>query len=115
MKKAILFIAVLAVAVGAMAIEKPKVKEKVTEKVTQALTGMVVDQQTGEALAGVSVKIEGTDKCVFTDLDGQFEISDLNPGTYNFSVSLISYKTNSLKEVELDSGEKKALKVELKR
>jgi len=115
MKKAILFLVIVAVSLGAMAIENPKVKEKGAAKVTQALTGMVVDQQTGEALAGVSVKIEGTDKCVFTDLDGQFEISDLNPGTYSFSVSLISYKTNSLKDVELDNGEKTALKVELKR
>jgi hypothetical protein len=49
----------------------------------QNLTGKV-SSETGETLVGVSIKIDGTDKGVITDIDG------------NFSIDLIEGKTNSL-------------------
>lgn len=65
------------------------------QKVT--LTGKVIDFNSGEALTGVEVSIEGTSLVTYTDFDGNFEIKDVVPGTYNLIASFISYR-NSLVE-----------------
>jgi hypothetical protein len=61
------------------------------------LKGKVVDINSGESLTGVEVTIEGTTIKAYTDFDGNFEIKDVMPGTYNLIASYISYK-NSLVE-----------------
>ncbi len=45
-----------------------------------SLSGTVFDFQSGEALTGVEVSIEGTDIKVYTDFDGNFEIDNVKPG-----------------------------------
>jgi len=75
------------------------------------LSGSVVDLNSGEALTGVEVTIEGTDISVYTDFDGHFEINDVKPGKYNLIASYISYK-NSL--VENYKAEQKDNKVDIK-
>ena len=79
MKKLAAVLLALVIGSSVFAIENPKSKGEA--KAAPSLVGMVVDQETGEALTGVSVKIDGTDKCVFTDFDGQFETKNLEPGT----------------------------------
>ena len=59
---------------------------------TTTLTGSVVDMQTGEALTGVEVSIEGTDIKAYSDFDGNFTFSNLKPGEYSIVASFISYK-----------------------
>lgn len=81
------------------AIEKGK-----PEIATYSMEGTVIDLDTAETLAGVTVKIEGTDIEVKTDLDGNFTIEGLMPGDYNLEVSYISYKeTKVLQAVSCDS------------
>ncbi len=79
------------------------------------LMGTVVDQSTGEALPGVQVKISGNGQSVYTDLDGNFEVRNLKPGTYNLDISLISYEENKIQNLVISSDIKSAVKVELKR
>lgn len=64
---------------------------------TVTLKGQVVDFNSGESLTGVEVTIEGTSIKAYTDFDGNFEIKDVKPGSYNLVASYISYK-NSLVE-----------------
>lgn len=59
---------------------------------TIELVGKVVDLQSGEALAGVEISIEGTDTKVYTDFDGNFKIENVKPGDYSLIASYISYK-----------------------
>lgn len=61
------------------------------------ISGQVIDFETGEALTGVEIILEGTSEKVFTDFDGNFLFSELQPGEYNIVASFISYK-NSLVE-----------------
>lgn len=111
MKKLIIVLISISLGLGAIAkgeTEKPS-------KPMPVLTGQVIDNETGETLTGVMVKVKGSDTCVFTDFDGNFEIQGLEPGKYNLEVSLISYNSNNLKGIKLNGGEQKALKVEMKR
>jgi len=67
------------------------------------LSGVVVDQVTGEALAGATVCIEGTSTKTYTDLEGRFTLT-LNPNSsYNLKVDYISYKETMLSNVKADN------------
>jgi hypothetical protein len=63
--------------------------------------GKITDYQTQEFLAGVEIKIEGTDIVTYSDFDGNFEISQLKPGKYTFSISTVSYKVKQVYSVEI--------------
>ena len=59
---------------------------------TVSVKGKVIDKLTGEALTGVKVIIEGTEKSVYTDFDGNFVISGIQQGTVELKATYISYK-----------------------
>ena len=66
-----------------------------------SLSGKVIDLNSGEALAGVEVTIEGSSQKVRTDLDGNFKISNLKPGEYNLIASYISYNKSFIEKLEV--------------
>ena len=76
------------------------------------IQGKVVDKTTGEALAGVAIKLQGSNSVAFTDFDGNFSINGISSGTYDLSVMFVSYQTVTLKEINTDNSEVK-LKIEL--
>lgn len=78
-----------------------------------SLSGLVIDLQTGEALAGASVVVEGTNLKAFTDFEGKFVISDLKVGTYDLKVNYISYQEQKITQVNLYQGNDQ-LEVKLK-
>lgn len=65
-------------------------------KASTTIKGIVIDKVTKEALAGVKIYIGESNDAVYTDLDGNFEISNVKPGTHNISTNLISYKASSI-------------------
>jgi len=78
---------------------------------TITLTGKVIDFNSGEALTGVEVKIEGTDIRAYTDFDGNFEIEDVIPGKYNIIASYISYNKSFIENFNAD---KKDCRIDIK-
>ena len=56
-----------------------------------SIQGKVTDKNTGEALAGVLVYIKEINRSTYTDLEGRFSIPEVTPGTWNISLSYISY------------------------
>ncbi len=78
-----------------------------------AITGKVLDNNSGETLAGVLVTVEGTALQAYTDLDGQFSITGMNPGKYNLVLSLISYKKSLVENLEVLPGKEEAVEVKL--
>ncbi len=82
-------------------------------KKTAVISGKVLDLSSGEALAGVKVTVEGTDINVFTDLDGNFSISNMEPGTYNLISSLISYSSSLVEKIEIEPADKEELIIKL--
>jgi len=55
------------------------------------IAGTITDAETGEALPGVNVIIEGTDQGAATDEDGHYFIINIDPGTYSVRASMIGY------------------------
>lgn len=53
--------------------------------------GNVYDKENGEPISFGTVRVEGTDRGVNTDLDGFFNISNLEKGTYKLIASYIGY------------------------
>lgn len=62
------------------------------------IAGRVFDKASSEALAGAVVYIDN--KKVYTDLDGNFILKGLTPGTHLIKAELISYES---KEIKLDA------------
>jgi len=56
------------------------------------VSGQVKDTISGDGLPGVNVMIKGTYYGAATDLDGNFHIPKIKPGSYDVEVSMIGYK-----------------------
>jgi TonB-dependent SusC/RagA subfamily outer membrane receptor len=67
------------------------------------LSGKVVDAETGEVLPGATISAEGTNYYAITDFNGNYEISNIPPGTYTILCSFIGYKNQTL-EVTVNEG-----------
>ncbi len=57
--------------------------------------GRVTDARTGEALVGVNVYFEGTTQGTSTDVDGNYVVIGVRPGTYTLIASYLGYQTVS--------------------
>ena len=68
------------------------------------IRGTVYEGGTGETLVGVSVVIEGTYTGTSTDLDGKFSI-DIEPGTYNVTLTFISFQPITISDVVVKPDE----------
>ncbi len=60
---------------------------------TGKIAGKVVEKGTNENLPGVNVVIEGTQFGGATDIDGDYFILNVPPGTYSLRASMIGYKS----------------------
>ncbi len=71
---------------------------------SQGITGKVIDPDTKETLIGASVVIDGTSTGTVTDLDGAFELQNLEDGTHTVVISYLGY-TNKTVEVTVQDGQ----------
>ena len=63
--------------------------------------GTVTNALNNEPIPFANVVIDGTTIGVTTDIDGNFELSDLTPGEYNFRCTYIGFNPNFQSEVQL--------------
>ena len=59
---------------------------------TGKIAGRVTDKNTGEALIGVNVFLEGTNLGATTDTDGNYVILNIPPGKYTLAVQYVGYR-----------------------
>lgn len=69
--------------------------------VTGKIAGRITALDTGEPLPGANVVVVGTALGAATDLDGEFYILNLRPGTYSVSVSMMGYQAVVSNEVRV--------------
>ena len=70
---------------------------------TATLTGKVKDAETGEALPFCSVFVNNTTLSTATDLEGNFTLSGLEPGTVEIGFSFLGY-TAQTRKITLKPG-----------
>jgi outer membrane receptor protein involved in Fe transport len=81
--------------------------------VTGKLAGKITDGKTGEPLIGANVLIEGTGLGGATDVNGQFVIINIPPGTFKVKVSFIGYETVLVENVKIIVDQTTQLDLEL--
>lgn len=77
------------------------------------IAGKILDNKSGETIVGANVVIEGTTVGSSTDMDGNFAITNLKPGTYVLNVSYVTYKTQTIPDVVVESGKRTTVEVSL--
>ncbi len=104
MKKIILSLMVLAI-LGVLYADNEGIDTKgeaATAVQTISLSGKVMDYNSGEALTGVEITLEGTQIKIYTDFDGRFEIEGVKPGNYNIIAAYISYDKSLIENFKAD-------------
>lgn len=78
---------------------------KINAQTTGKITGTVVDSETGEAMIGANVYIDGTTLGAATDLDGKYLIEGITPGEYNLIFSTIGYSKSTITGIKVKAGD----------
>lgn len=92
---------------------KPVDSEAPVQNLTSIITGKIQDKNSGEALAGVLVCIEGTKEQCYTDFEGNFLFNKVKPGEYKLNVALISYRQLEIEKLNIGSKEAHELTIHL--
>lgn len=77
------------------------------------IRGKVVDLQTGEALIGANVLVVGTSAGANTDASGEYQIPNLEAGTYTLKASYIGYQAITIQNVRVNADLTEYLNFEL--
>lgn len=78
------------------------------------LKGKIIDAEMGEELIGATIVVEGSGIGASSDLDGNYAINNLEPGTYTFVSQYISFQTQKFENIEIKAGEATTINVVLK-
>lgn len=68
---------------------------------TGKIAGGITDGSTGDPLPGVNIIIVGTMKGAMTDLDGDYFIHNIPPGTYTIRAQMLGYQTQEKQNVQV--------------
>ncbi len=68
---------------------------------TGKIVGKVVDLETGEVLIGANVVVEGTQLGAATDLNGEYFILNVPPGTYTVTAGFIGYRKERFENIKV--------------
>ncbi|WP_456408181.1 TonB-dependent receptor [Caldithrix abyssi] len=80
---------------------------------TGKIVGRVTDAATGEGLPGVNVFLENTTFGAATDMDGNFMIIGVPPGTYTLVASYVSYREVRVTGVQVNIDKTRRVDVKL--
>jgi len=81
--------------------------------VTGKLTGKVIDKESGEALPGVNITVKGTTEGAATDINGNYMILNLKPGTYTIVASMVGYAKQNIENVVIRANLTTAVNIAL--
>jgi len=68
------------------------------------ITGKIVDSETGDALIGANVFLQGTMIGAACDLDGNYRIEKILPGKYPLIISMMGYTKTTITDVLVSAG-----------
>jgi hypothetical protein len=111
MKKVIFAVFVVFATTSVFAEKAETNTDSKSEITAVSLSGNIIDEVSGEALVGVEVKVDGSDKKTYTDFDGHFVIENMKAGQCKLVASYTSYNKNE-KTFTVDSKNNQ-VKIEL--
>jgi outer membrane receptor protein involved in Fe transport len=76
----------------------------VTLAQTGKVSGTIVDKETNQPLIGANVLVVGTSLGAATDINGNYNISNLNTGVYTLKASYLGYQDVILENITVNSG-----------
>lgn len=79
-----------------------------------SLSGQVLDAQTKEPLIGAAIVLVGTYSGASADLDGNYVINNIKPGSYDVKFQFIGYETKLYTGIRFEAGQDLEMMVELK-
>ncbi len=79
-----------------------------------SISGVVLDEVSGEALVGVEVTLEGSNLTTYTDFDGKFSFNEVVPGDYKVSTDYVSYESTESTGIKLNQDEMHTLNLSLR-
>ncbi len=77
------------------------------------IKGKVTDELTNDPVAFANVVIQGQTTGTTTNLDGNYELTGLEPGLYNLEVSFLGYQTKVLFEIQVTKNRSALVDVKL--
>jgi len=77
------------------------------------ISGKIIDADTQEELIGANIIILGTNLGAATDIEGNYFILNITPGTYNVKVSYVGYAPKTIQEVRIVANITYELNIEL--
>jgi len=80
---------------------------------TGKISGKVTDKATGEALIGANIILLGTTQGAATDVDGNYFILNILPGTYTVKAAMVGYKSVIIKSVKVSADQTTHISFEL--
>ncbi len=77
------------------------------------ISGKITDKSNNEELIGANILVVGTTTGSSTDIDGNYSIKNLDPGTYSLKISYVSYQNMVIEKVAVKSDEVTTLNISL--
>lgn len=69
------------------------------------ISGKITDKSNNEELIGANILVVGTTTGSSTDIDGNYSIKNLDPGSYSLKISYVSYQSMVIEKVDVKSDE----------
>lgn len=78
-----------------------------------SMIGVIRDSKTKETIPGANIHLLGTSLGGATDFDGKYKINSIPAGKYNVIISFISYKSDTVRNIIIQSGKETLMDHEL--
>ncbi len=89
-----------------------KDNKSATPSTKLSLSGVILDKNSNEKLAGVMIQLTSTDQKIYSDSKGEFSLDGIEPGTYKVKINCISYKDKEV-SVKVTRSQNEKLKIVL--
>ena len=80
---------------------------------SSTIKGKVSDATNNESIPFANIYIEETKSGVATDLEGNYQIKNLNPGLYTLTCSFVGYESKSIAEIIVNPNKPTIIDIQL--
>ncbi|MEX0679820.1 MAG: TonB-dependent receptor [Balneolales bacterium] len=81
---------------------------------TGRVSGRVVEETTGEPLPGVNIVLQGTTQGTVSDMDGYYNILNIEPNDYNIVASMVGFARVIVEDVQVSMNENSVINFEMR-